>query len=334
MDYQNIRVIEPVGYFKAVAKDVLRGRWQLMFVAALVYILVTDLPGVIFTQLFGADIDFYQLYQIIGGGDSGNIDSSMNELFSSSAYDGYKYPSALSGIYTILVSGPLELGLSIFCIFIIRRAQAGVSLVFSGFTNFLKAFGVTIIIGLICFACLLVAIIPTAVIMTSAGNNAVVNGILAFYSLILVSVVLIIIVSLRYGVVYFILADEPNIKVMECLKKSGRMMKGNKSKMFLLIMSFVGWYILYGISAGIVGTIMGAIGSVFSFNVPGVISECMYSIVAALLLAPIIGYVYTSLTAFYEKVAGHMVGMDDFDMNENQRPLASDENSNYLDSDR
>ena len=48
-----------------------------------------------------------------------------------------------------------------------------------------------------------------------------------------------------------IMCENPNLKPMEALKLSKKMVKGNRSELFALDLSFIGWWILCGISFGI-----------------------------------------------------------------------------------
>lgn len=60
-----------------------------------------------------------------------------------------------------------------------------------------------------------------------------------------------IIKSFAYSQVYFILKDDPEISPNAAITKSKQLMKGNKSKYFLLLLSFFGWIILCILSLGI-----------------------------------------------------------------------------------
>ncbi len=60
-----------------------------------------------------------------------------------------------------------------------------------------------------------------------------------------------IIIGFRLSLGYFIMADEPEITFSDALKKSAEMMKGNCWKYFKLQLSFFGWYILIGLTLGI-----------------------------------------------------------------------------------
>ena len=48
-----------------------------------------------------------------------------------------------------------------------------------------------------------------------------------------------------------IMCENPNLKPMEALKLSKKVVKGNRSELFALDLSFIGWWILCGISFGI-----------------------------------------------------------------------------------
>jgi len=60
-----------------------------------------------------------------------------------------------------------------------------------------------------------------------------------------------IIKSYAYGMSYYILNDHPEMKVDEAINASIVMMKGYKMKLFLLDLSFIGWFFLGALSLGI-----------------------------------------------------------------------------------
>ena len=62
-----------------------------------------------------------------------------------------------------------------------------------------------------------------------------------------------IILSIMYSQVYYILAENPSIGIVECLKKSRLMMCGQKWNYFVLMLSFILWGILTAITCGIAG---------------------------------------------------------------------------------
>ena len=57
----------------------------------------------------------------------------------------------------------------------------------------------------------------------------------------------------RYRQAWYLKTENPEWGAAKCLAESGRMMKGHKGKLFLLNLSFIGWYIV-GFLCLIVGT--------------------------------------------------------------------------------
>ena len=136
--------------------------------------------------------------------------------------DGIWAPILIS-IVTFLIVAPLGLGQSIFFLKLAKNEKGKCSDVFLGFKNFLKVIGVSILVGIITWVGFIILIIPG------------------------------IILSIMYSQVYYILAENPEIGIVECLKKSRLMMKGKKWDYFVLMLSFILWGILTAITAGIAG---------------------------------------------------------------------------------
>ncbi|WP_105619694.1 DUF975 family protein [Vallitalea okinawensis] len=124
-------------------------------------------------------------------------------------------------IGALFIQGALSLGIAIFFIKFIRTGAASFEDSFLGFRNILKAFGLTFMMGLFIFLWMLLFIIP---------------GMIAAF---------------RYSLAFYILADNPEMGVMECIAESKRLMSGNKGKLFLLSLSFIGWSLLCILTLGI-----------------------------------------------------------------------------------
>ena len=61
--------------------------------------------------------------------------------------------------------------------------------------------------------------------------------------------------ALAYFATPFILADCPNVKARDALKLSMRMTHGHKGKLFVMMLSFIGWGILASLTLGILGIV-------------------------------------------------------------------------------
>lgn len=60
-----------------------------------------------------------------------------------------------------------------------------------------------------------------------------------------------IIFSLDYSMIPYVIADDPDVSAIEAMKRSKSMMRGNRWRLFVLHLSFLGWYLLSYASFGI-----------------------------------------------------------------------------------
>ncbi len=197
--------------------------------------------------------------------------SSYNNMYSyNTIYEEMPSYSSLSGIYLMLVTGAFTLGITLLFLALFRKQTVGVSDIFLGFECFGKALGLFLFQMLFIFLWALLLIVP---------------GIIA---------------SIRYSQAFFILADDPSKGIRECMDESKRMMKGNKAKYFCLTISFIGWLLLSVIPAGVLEGIVAA------FNAP-MFLQIVVSIIGYLFMVPVIAYMYSTYSGFYEILAGHLI---------------------------
>jgi len=124
-------------------------------------------------------------------------------------------------IISLVIGGPMTLGLAKYFIKLKRGEGPNLEDLFDGFKNFVPSLVLYILIAVFTFLWSLLFIIP---------------GIIA---------------ALRYSQAFFILNDNPGMDAMQALNMSKEMMKGNKGKLFLLYLSFIGWFLLSCITFGI-----------------------------------------------------------------------------------
>ncbi|HBE76906.1 MAG TPA: hypothetical protein DDW65_03875 [Firmicutes bacterium] len=117
-------------------------------------------------------------------------------------------------IYTLIISGPIALGLATFFLNLRRDQNPLIENLFDGFKSFSPALILQLWITLFTFLWTLLLVIP---------------GIIA---------------TLRYSLSFYILRDHPELKPKEALERSKQIMKGRKGKLFLLGLSFIGWGLL------------------------------------------------------------------------------------------
>lgn len=150
-----------------------------------------------------------------------NIDLLSPEFYKLEATESSITFTALR-ILSFLLSGVMCLGMSRLSLNIINnREEAEFGNLFSGFSVYLKTLGLYILSTL--------AIMLGTVLLIVPG----------------------IIISLMFSQAYYILAEDDNKSIIQCLRESSEIMKGHKWELFLLQLSFIGWMLLVIVTVGL-----------------------------------------------------------------------------------
>ena len=130
------------------------------------------------------------------------------------------------GLGAFVLVGPLEFGMSYAFLKLARDGETpNVEDLFKGFTqDFAQNFLIGLLIGIFTFLWSLLLIVP---------------GIVKAYA---------------YSQAYYIKADHPDYDWRACINESKRLMNGHKGELFVLDLSFIGWYIVGALCLG-VGTL-------------------------------------------------------------------------------
>lgn len=130
--------------------------------------------------------------------------------------------SSVSFIVNLLLSGTLMVGSAVFFLNLANGVEARVENVFSQFKH-------------------------------HWGNTCVMGLLITIFTMLWSFLFIIpgIIASLSYFAAPYILAEHPEIKASEAIKMSKEMMNGHKKELFLLNLSFIGWFLLGIITLGI-----------------------------------------------------------------------------------
>ena len=150
---------------------------------------------------------------------------------------------SILSLLSIIVSGPLFLSLAICGMKVYRGEDLDKNDAFLGFNDTGRAIALTLFNTLYILLWSLLLIVP---------------GIIA---------------SIKYSMSYFILIDNPTMSQEEARRESMRIMEGHKMDYFILMLSFIGWFLLVILTLGIL-----------SFWVTP--------------------YVYTAQTEFYNRIKG------------------------------
>ncbi|MDB5271895.1 MAG: hypothetical protein JWO58_262 [Chitinophagaceae bacterium] len=124
-------------------------------------------------------------------------------------------------IISLVISGPLTLGMTIFLLEFSKNRDADISLVFSGFNRFTVAF--------LAYLLMLVFIVLWTLALIVPG----------------------IIAAISYSQTFYLLARNPDMTGIEAIDKSKQLMNGHKARYFWLCFSFIGWFLLSLLTLGI-----------------------------------------------------------------------------------
>lgn len=262
---QNIIITERLSALRQLGRNALRGKWKSATIAILILIMCIYAPALILNEIIGFNAGNY----LLNWGPFKIGYESNPEVYTQYSNDLSNF-SPLGSLYVLLITGAFMLGVSLFFLASFRGHEVAPKDVFLGFERFGKAMGLflfqTLFITL--WSCLF--LIP---------------GIIA---------------AIRYSQAFFILADDPEKPIRQCMDESKAMMRGNKAKYFLLNLSFIGWVLLASIPAGLISGIAQTMS-----NSPAV-GICV-SIIGYLLMAPVYAYMLSTFAGFYEILAGHLI---------------------------
>lgn len=133
-------------------------------------------------------------------------------------------------------SDAIFVGIIIFIAFILFRIMIGYALEVGGRRFFIQAAQTDVNMGYLGYAFKKERYTDVVVTMLYKG----VLNFLWFFLLIIPGIVK----SYAYSMVPYILADNPNIGYSRAIKLSNKMTDGQKFEMFVLDLSFIGWYLL------------------------------------------------------------------------------------------
>ena len=210
---------------KAIGKEQFKLNYWNCVLAAL---LVTAVMGVLTWMSNGQEI----ARVVSTGQDAFRVVSGQQDTFymmdSQPVQSTVSVRSNAGGLLTLLLGGPITVGLNYFFVKNVRgeRDELSVTTPFTeAFKNFPRKLGGSLWMGLFVFLWGLLFLIP-----------GIIKGI-------------------SYAMTQYILADCPNVKAKDALKLSMRMMDGHKWEYFVLGLSFIGWGLLSLLTLGLLGAL-------------------------------------------------------------------------------
>lgn len=154
---------------------------------------------------------------------------------------------------TLIIQSILSAGLCVLSLQLARNHVASFSMLFFPFKYTDKFFFLALICTMFTYVPLLPAFILFSVNYEAIMAAGTMDGgtAILFFVLFALGAVASIYLTISMSMAYFIMADKPDEGVLNCVKKSFELMKGNCLRMLYLQLSFLGWELLGMLSLGL-----------------------------------------------------------------------------------
>ena len=195
----------PVTELKADARKLIMENAPKLFFVSIVYIIITNVMSEFQFRLPGFNAAYNRIMEQL-------MAWNMPEpglLYSSFRPGGAVIAGVLWLLQPIIVTGFMS-----YCMNVRRRVGGDYKDILNGFAYPAKVIMISLVTTILTFLWTMLFIFP---------------GIIASY---------------RYRQAYYILLDDPEKGILQCIRESKRMMHGNKLDLFLIDLSFIGWVLL------------------------------------------------------------------------------------------
>lgn len=228
-----------------------------------------------------------------------------------------------------LFSMVLSVGLAHYTLNLARRKPTGVGDLFEGFSFAGRSIGTNLLVAIYIFLWTMLGAvgvgIVAAVSVLFAESVPALTAILIVIAYIAL-VVFMVVIALRYSMARFTLAENPDEGASAAIRRSVQIMKGNKGKLFVLELSFIGWGLLsalivlavFGVGILISGvdwfvTMISSVGEnpmdAYNLTTELVGQLSIWTIVAEVVCLPLTlwltAYQQTTFARFYNYVCGY-----------------------------
>lgn len=207
---------------RAIARSALRGMWGVALVVALVAVIIGDVNAAVLPSF---TVQAGDAFYTVGSSDGFSYLVHIPFAFELAFAEPFGFLGVVIGIYgvvVLIIGGAVRQGLCQLSINLIKKdAPAEFNVLFSKFSNLGKCLLLNLAMWLLIFAWSLLLIVP---------------GIIAAY---------------RYAMAPYIMAQNPDIGVMDAIGQSKELMRGHKGRLFWLSLTFIGWVLLSVLTFGI-----------------------------------------------------------------------------------
>jgi len=189
---------------KADVRVIMKEHAPKLFFISIITIVILTIMSEFQYRLPGTIISYDELTTRLGLGEIPNYDMIFTK---------FRPVGAVLALIIFLIRPVIEVGFMSYCILTTRGSKGDYSNILDGF----QIFGKIVLISVI-----------TTILITLWSILLLFPGLIAYY---------------RYRQAYYILLDAPEKSALECIRESKQLMAGNKLDLFLLDLSFIGWFI-------------------------------------------------------------------------------------------
>ena len=276
MNNQNTFLPKNAAYFRARARESLKGNWGVAIGA----MLLASICGAFLSgDLFNVDLKEFGINSQNLVDPSFYSAETLQSILSkfTATHFAVLLSVAAFGFFTtiawrLFVGGAVYVGYQKFNLDLVDQNHPAIKTLFDPFRAcYIKSVVLRLLLLLINRACLLPVIVAGGVSVSLCAP--VVKAFLAkeafeagYYVMISVASLLLclasiatsilsVIINLRYRYAAVILSEYPELSAVEALQKSRSLMQGNKWRLFCLELSFIGWYLLSALFTCCIGFI-------------------------------------------------------------------------------
>lgn len=225
------------------ARLAMRGAYPHPMLVTLVYILLTGVLTYAIMYFVTNPFSLAYLYLV----DGENIQDIYRNLFTVRLVGVYLLMELLITLYQWV----MMFGYTAYALGLARRTGPGYRMLLEGFAHLGKALLVSFLTGLFTTLWGLAATLPGVVVI-------IIGSLADSYGLVFLGVLLVIcgavvelIVSYRYRLATYFLLDNPDMGALASITASKQAMRGHKGELFVMDLSFLGWWVLSAFTLGI-----------------------------------------------------------------------------------
>ena len=294
---------------RAMARAKLKGKWKMLFAPVIIYIIMSMLPGMIYSVSYLSDL---QSAGLLSGDSSAYIDTLQSAMGLSVGSDAAVFSPLTSmlsnfvSFYQLILTGVFGIAIATIALKTIRDESVSPADALTGFNRFGQSFCVGIMVMFFTFLWRCLFILPGSFMLGFGMAASAISACGAYMLLFLAFAATLagaiggVIFTMRYEMAYFIASDDRSMRASEAVARSVFMMRKKVGSLFLLVLSFIGWIILAALPLSVA---MAAL--MFSTSFAGKLIAVILMAVFMVVYAPLTLYIATAKAIYYSTLTGN-----------------------------